>query len=215
MKNHKFTWLEKVIDNIKHHPVYILISIPIIVVIVIGNFTSSIESIKNFIKEDILVNASQAHRTQNETPRTSARSMATTAASDEQSPVGPTPQEVFQTLGNKTLTDLQRVQFIHRTDGAAVQWSGTVRDVNPQTDNRILVVFALNYDSERLFPDIVVAIFPKSLERDLSALSPGDHVVIAGRLGYINQIDPQPILNDCTLITFSHNGDTREKSSGE
>lgn len=42
---------------------------------------------------------------------------------------GISAKDVFETLRDKSLTDLQLSQFVQRTRGAVVQWDGFVRSV--------------------------------------------------------------------------------------
>lgn len=99
---------------------------------------------------------------------------------------GTSAPEVFATLRDETLSEPERSQLLRGFDGVRVRWEGRFRSlqrVRRSPDRTLLVVvFAPTLGPEDGAPELVLASFPSSAEADLAALTPGDRIVVSGRL---------------------------------
>lgn len=210
--------LETYLRRVKRHPAILIITALVGLVIGAGALLNSFDTIGKFFHE-------HAEYTRGLPARPSERAAdvskgnakvevqaaapplaASSTAEGSATLSGISAKDVFETLRDKSLTDLQRSQFVQRTRGEVVQWVGFVRSVERgpggAQDSPILVVFVPSFASDELFPALVVASFPSSSEADLSALSTGDKVTIMGHLDYLEFGKSEPALDKCKLITF-------------
>lgn len=110
--------------------------------------------------------------------------VATPLAQLPESPV--TIDEVYKTIKNDALTDLQKSEFKKKHNGRIVRWTGYVASVAPISSHRddggFFLIFRPESQREKSFPDLSIATFPQSAKADLIDLNEKDWVEIQGRL---------------------------------
>ena len=210
--------LETYLRRVRRHPVVLIITLLVGLVGGLGALLNSFDTIGNFFHEHAEYTRSLPARASERAADVSKGNAkfevqavapplaASSITEGEANLSGISAKDVFETLRDKSLTDLQRSQFVQRTRGEVVQWDGFVRSVEREPggaqDSLILVAFVPSFASDELFPALVIASFPSSSEADLSALSTGDKVTIMGHLDYLEFGKSEPALNKCKLITF-------------
>jgi hypothetical protein len=109
-----------------------------------------------------------------------------TSAQLPESPV--TIDEVFRTLKNKSITDLQKSEFRKKHNERTVRWTGYVDSVSLrrsyQDDGGFFLIFRPESQREETLFDYVVACFPQTAKDDLVDLNEKDWVEIQGRLEF-------------------------------
>lgn len=128
-----------------------------------------------------------------------------------ESPV--TGDEVFKTIKNDALTELQKSEFRAKHSGRIVRWTGYVASVAPRRSHRddggFFLIFRPESQREKSFPDFVVAIFPQSAKADLIDINAKDWVEIQGQLCFtdLNTVS----LEESKLISRKKHGNMTEE----
>ncbi len=123
----------------------------------------------------------------------------------QKSPSPVTLEEFYGVLISKTITELQRQNFIGKHEGRVVRWQGIVENVQQlsSTDDSsdIIVVYRPVSQKNESLPDLFTALFPFAAKGDMSSLARGDYIEFEGTLEILSrETFPSPSLSNCTLL---------------
>jgi hypothetical protein len=131
------------------------------------------------------------------------------ASQISRSPV--TLEDIHQVLGDKSLTKLQRDEFLNKHKGRLVKWNGIVDSVNQSfsgsgTGDIVIVYRPISQGGESL-PDLYAASFPHTSKEELVQLSEGDTIEFEGILEIsFPTTSPSPSIRNSVLLRYQKKG---------
>tara|TARA_Y100001949_G_C15866076_1_gene277324 strand:+ start:38 stop:682 length:645 start_codon:yes stop_codon:yes gene_type:complete len=124
--------------------------------------------------------------------------------------VGVSIEDILAGIDPKNYTGIQITQFVNRNTGIEVVWNVKVHNIKPafehDPESDLYLVFSPESQEGESFPEIIVAVFDRSNEGDLAAISSGDTAVIKGTVSFSQLAGKYSLaLKDSELVRFTRN----------
>ena len=119
-------------------------------------------------------------------------------------------EDILAGLDSKKYTGIQISQFVKRNSGVEVVWRVRVHNIKVafehDPNSALYLVFSPESQDDDSFPEIVVAVFDRSSEGDLAAVSSGDIAVVRGEIAFSELAGKYSLsLKNSKLVRFYKN----------